>query len=852
MIDYKDKSKIEIAAELEELKERYNSISRIIESDSALRENERSKLAELINVSEDFISFSSDTPDYQKIAQIVLDLSGGKYLSFNVFNEDGVGFKTVAITGIKENIPKALSIVGFDVINKEWPHDPWRFEITKNQSITRFEHLHDLTREIIPKSIIDLVEKIFNLGETLIVTIAKEEKVLGDFTIFFTKGESLVNEGLVNLFAHQVGLFLDRNNVTKALKRSESLFRLLAENSTDMIARHGLDGSFLYVSPSCRTLLGWEPEELVGHQSLDFVHPEDKILVMGSLKEIVKKPSVSTVEFRILCKDGRYIWFETISRTIQNIDTDIVSEIHCSSRDITKRKVAETALLESRANLAAIIENTSSSIWLVNTSYELLYINSVFENAFYSSYGVFLKPGMNIINSIPPSIKEEWKSRYDRAFRNERFIFEEKFVFGDLALYFEISMNPIVVENEVIGASVFSRDISDRKQVEQELINAKDRAEESDRLKSAFLANMSHEIRTPMNGILGFAELLKEPDLSGEDQAKYIRIIEKSGARMVNIINDIIDISRIESGQMKVSFTPTNLNELTEYVYNFFKPEVEQKGMKIICLNSLSADESIVMTDREKIYAILINLVKNAIKYSDIGSIELGYVLKNDISNTVLEFFVKDTGIGIPKERHSAIFERFVQADISDKRALQGAGLGLAISKAFVEMLGGRIRVESEAGKGSAFYFTIPYSTKEIPDLSSESKFYPDSKRKEVNNLNILIAEDDEISRIFLSKSLKSFSRKILIAKTGDDAIDIVRSHCDIDMILMDIQMPGVDGYEAIRQIRRFNKKVYIITQTAFALSGDKEKAISAGSDAYISKPINIDDLHVIINKKFS
>jgi CheY-like chemotaxis protein len=243
--------------------------------------------------------------------------------------------------------------------------------------------------------------------------------------------------------------------------------------------------------------------------------------------------------------------------------------------------------------------------------------------------------------------------------------------------------------------------------------------------------------------------------------------------------------------------------------------------------------------------------VKNAIKYSDNGSIELGYVLKNDITQTVLEFFVKDTGIGIPKERHSAIFERFVQADISDKRALQGAGLGLAISKAFVEMLGGKIRVESETRKGSAFYFTIPYSTKEIPDLSSESKSSPESKRKEINNLNILIAEDDEISRIFLNKSLKSFSRKILIAKTGNDAIDMVRSQSDIDLILMDIQMPGIDGYEAIRQIRRFNKNVYIIAQTAFALSGDKEKAISAGADAYISKPINIDELHVIINKKF-
>jgi signal transduction histidine kinase/PAS domain-containing protein len=249
-----------------------------------------------------------------------------------------------------------------------------------------------------------------------------------------------------------------------------------------------------------------------------------------------------------------------------------------------------------------------------------------------------------------------------------------------------------------------------RKINQKELIAAKEKAEESDRLKSSFLANMSHEIRTPMNGIIGFAELLKEPDLRGETQLEYIRIIEKSGARMLSIINDLIDISKIESDQTEISISTCYINEQIEFLYTFFKPEVETKGLTFSFRNSLPPKESAIKTDCEKLIAILTNLVKNAIKYCDSGSIEFGYNFKTSKKVSELEFFVKDTGIGIAKDRQVAIFERFVQADISDARAYQGAGLGLSITKAYVEMLGGRIWVESEPGKGSVFYFTIPYN----------------------------------------------------------------------------------------------------------------------------------------------
>ncbi|PKP28480.1 MAG: PAS domain-containing sensor histidine kinase, partial [Bacteroidetes bacterium HGW-Bacteroidetes-19] len=258
--------------------------------------------------------------------------------------------------------------------------------------------------------------------------------------------------------------------------------------------------------------------------------------------------------------------------------------------------------------------------------------------------------------------------------------------------------------------------ITKQKIAEQELRIAKVHAEESDRLKSAFLANMSHEIRTPMNGILGFAELLKEPGLSGEEQQEYIDIIEKSGVRMLNIINDIIDISKIEANLMKVDIKECFVNNIMEFIYNFFKPQVEEIGVKLIFKNSLTDKKAIIKTDYEKFFSIITNLVKNAIKYTNEGSIEFGYELVETLHESVLkekslQFYIKDTGIGIPKDRQSAIFERFIQADISDKMAKQGAGLGLAISKAYVEMLGGKIWVESEERVGSTFYFTLPYES---------------------------------------------------------------------------------------------------------------------------------------------
>ncbi|NQU32207.1 MAG: response regulator, partial [Bacteroidetes bacterium] len=352
-------------------------------------------------------------------------------------------------------------------------------------------------------------------------------------------------------------------------------------------------------------------------------------------------------------------------------------------------------------------------------------------------------------------------------------------------------------------------------------------------------------------GILGFAELLKQPGLTGEQQQEYIRIIEKGGTRMLNIINDIVDISRIESKQVITSLSETNIIEQIEYIYMFFKPEVENKGINLLIKNELQVQDAIVVTDREKLYATLTNLVKNAIKYTEKGSIEFGCKIIEMHGRASLQFYVKDTGIGIPKDRQEAIFERFIQADIEDKMARQGAGLGLAISKAYVEMLGGSMWLKSKENTGSTFYFELPYNPVMDVQITAKSRVLEELEENKINNLKILIVEDDETSAQLISIVLSKTGREIITAQTAEEAVEACHNHPDIDLIMMDIQLPEMNGYEATRQIRKFNTSVVIIAQTAFAMSGDKEKALEAGCDDYISKPINTDELIQLIGKHF-
>lgn len=402
-------------------------------------------------------------------------------------------------------------------------------------------------------------------------------------------------------------------------------------------------------------------------------------------------------------------------------------------------------------------------------------------------------------------------------------------------------------EREKMLLEVFAQlvvNLQMRAKAEKELIRAKEKAEESDRLKSAFLTNMSHEFRTPMNGILGFTELLKEGGLDKALRNEFIQSIEQSGQRMLSTVNDLIDISMIESGQAKVEYSEVDINQLIESHYSLFYREAEEKSIKLSRKTSLPSSEAVIYTDKAKLTSILSNLIKNAVKYTNSGWVDFGYARKNDM----LEFYISDTGIGIPDDRQHAVFERFVQADVSDTRAFQGSGLGLSISWEYVEMLGGKIWVESEEGKGSNFFFTIPYRQKDTARVEAEDPSNANSG-EDLKNLKIIIAEDDESAQSFLKAILKKRSREIYFTVTGQETVDMCYKHPDTDVILMDMKMPEMNGYEATRRIREFNRDVTIIAQTAYALKGDKNKTLDAGCDDYIAKPIKKQKLLNIISQ---
>jgi len=626
------------------------------------------------------------------------------------------------------------------------------------------------------------------------------------------------------------------------LRESEYQYRNLADSGLALIWISDKDNLCTYFNDPWLKFTGRSMEQELGKGWKEGVHPEDLDGCFKTHLSAFEKYEKTEMEYRLRHISGEYRWIRDMASPNFNSNGEFIGYIgYCF--DITQHKRANAALHESEERFRLLFENSMDAVLLTIPQGSILRANAAACKIFGRSEEEIKKEGRTaLFDPSDPRLDVAMKEREKKGSFN-----------GELSglrkdgTTFPIEVSSALFQNRygIIKSSMIIKDITERKKFEEEMIKAKEKAEESDRLKSAFLANMSHEIRTPMNGILGFAELLREPKLSGEEQLEYISIIQKSGERMLNIINDIICISKVEAGQMQILLVETNVNEVIEYIYTFFKPEADQKGISFTYNVQLSVNDAIIETDKEKVYAVLTNLVKNAFKFTRRGeSVSLGYEVKDGF----YEFFSKKQERGIRKEETEHILERFRQVNDSLSRKYEGAGLGLSISKAYVEMLGGKIWVESEYKVGSSFYFTIPgYKGEKI----DKEKTLETMIENEINNLKILIAEDDEMSTVLLVKSMKNYSRKILKVKNGSEAVEVSRNNPDIDLIMMDIQMPVMDGYEATQQIRLFNKEVIIIAQTAFSLFGDRDKALESGCNDYISKPIKKSQLNELVNKYF-
>jgi len=402
-------------------------------------------------------------------------------------------------------------------------------------------------------------------------------------------------------------------------------------------------------------------------------------------------------------------------------------------------------------------------------------------------------------------------------------------------------------QGEVTHFIAIKEDITEKKKTESFLLEAKRKAEESDGLKTAFLANMSHEIRTPMNAIVGFSELLRTGEVFGPDRDEYFNIINSSCKSLSNLIDDIIDLARIEAGQIKIIEEACNPAAIMKELSRFYEEEIRKSKKSIsLELNLNIPDNLISETDEFRLRQVLTNIIGNAFKFTQEGMISLGCILNE---NNELEFSIKDTGIGIKREDIYSIFDHFRQLDGSSIRKYEGTGLGLSVSKSLVELMGGKIGVESRINEGSEFYFTIPF--KPIDSLTGSSDLNEDSWNDAFNweDKIVLVVEDNESNFEFIKAVLSKTNAQLIWADTGTKAIEIFEKTSSIDLVLMDIQIPELDGYEVTKIIKGINLNTPVIAQTAYAMSQDRDRALSAGCDDYISKPIKPLDLLNLMEK---
>ncbi len=538
-------------------------------------------------------------------------------------------------------------------------------------------------------------------------------------------------------------------------------------------------------------------------------------------------------------------------------------EIRLTNEEI--RAINEDLLLakekteKSEKRFRAIAEQATEGITLANLEGNYVFVNSAFCKMTGYSEKELLK--MTIFEMLEnPSLLNISEKRLEEE--NEIFGIPSEYIFkrkNNSIFPIEITINPIEYGSQNLLLGMLT-DISKRKDAEkklekqyEELKAAKLKAEESDQLKTEFIHNMSHEIRTPLNGILGFSNILNKPNLTSEKTKHYTSIIQSSGNQLLRIIDDILEISKLGTKQVKTVETETILNDIFLDLFSIFDIKAKEQKIPLYFKKGFSDYESKIFTDKPKLYKILYNLLENALKFTTVGFIEFGYSLNlvqtQDHGAQQLQIYVKDTGIGIKPENQKTIFDRFSQEEKSLSQKVGGLGLGLSIAKENVELLGGKITLESEKGKGSTFFVTIPY--KPVNKVSINEEKNKMLITKEPKGSTILIVEDEEINYLYLEVLLEDIelNLKTIHAKHGKEAVEICKENNEIDFILMDLKMPIMNGFEATKLIKELRPNLPIVAQTAYSTRDEKQQAFSAGCDDFISKPINEETLNGIINK---
>ncbi len=615
-------------------------------------------------------------------------------------------------------------------------------------------------------------------------------------------------------------------------KQAENEIAMLAhslKSINECVSITDMENKILFVNESFLKTYGYELNELIGENISILRSQSNK---QSQLDEILSATIQGEWHGELMNrkKDGTEFPVYLSTTFIKVKENKVLGLIGVAS-DITVRKKIENEI-KFQANL---LNNVGQAVIATDLHGIVIYWNNTAEKMYGWSLAEVI--GQNIISLTPTqSTREQATEIMKKLSEGEswsgEFIVKRKDGSSFPAL---VTDTPILDANgKLTGIIGISSDITERKRAEMELIEAKEKAEESDRLKTAFLNNVSHEIRTPMNAIVGFSGFLNDPDLKPNKRQEFTDIIIKSSDHLLAIIDDIMSIASIESGQEKIQKNEININLICDLIKDQFSSKANEKNVTLSLIPGLVDDEANIITDATKLTQILTNLIGNALKFTQKGYINYGYKVKD----SHLEFYVEDSGMGIPLNMQEVIFNRFRQIETTATRNFGGSGLGLSISKAYVEMLGGKMWLTSEMGKGSVFYFTIPYKNanpKKLPDIPSVKGLDFEFKTTKT----VLITEDEDSNFILLEEMLSHSGINMIRAVNGLEAVKLCQSNPNIDLVLMDIKMPEMDGYEATKRIKEFKPDLPIIAQTAYVTEADRIKALACGCSDYISKPIS-------------
>lgn len=634
----------------------------------------------------------------------------------------------------------------------------------------------------------------------------------------------------------------EKKLASEKIANSERRFRELLEKMIEATISVDLNGVIIDFNKAFHRLTLSSKEGLIGKNLNDFIPDEWRKEDEKHKNEALERGYCDSFELNIKREKQHQIPVEVLCY-LREDDKGEPEGYWYFFKDIQKRKQFENDLADSEIQLKTVLEYSPVSVIITDTDGKIEYVNPKFAETSGYTYEEVLGKNPSILKSGNTS-EELYKSLWDTITSGKQWKGEIQNKTKSGKLYWEsASISGVKSDKgEVTHFVGIKEDITDRKNAITEMQEAKDKAEESDRLKTAFLANMSHEIRTPMNAIVGFSELLRTTNVLGPEREEYFNIINNSCNILSNLIDDIIDLAKIEAGQTTIAEDLCRPYELMRELQRYFEEEIKKLGKPIKLVMDASIDpDMIIKSDEFRLRQILSNIIGNAVKFTEKGIIAWGCTVEKERN---IKFFVKDTGIGISPENIKLVFDRFRQMDDSSIRKYGGTGLGLPVSKSLVDLMGGEIWVESQIGKGSEFYFTIPYKPVKGEPYKENEVLAKSDLEFSFKNKGVLVVEDNLSNFEFIKAVLSRTKAKLFWADTGVKAVEIFRKKRKyIHLVLMDIQIPEMDGYEATRLMKKMRPDIPIIAQTAFAMSRDKEKSLDAGCDDYISKPIKPSDL---------